>query len=65
MDIHSCSVNHGNRAGVQLARLGAAGAFLAVVDVPVGSCAQAQGQGLPPPLGRGRGGGVAGSLTPR
>ena len=30
---------------MQLARLGAAGAVLAVVDVPVGPCAQAQGQG--------------------
>ena len=30
-----------------------------------GSCAQAQGQGLTPPLRQGRGGGVAGSVTPR
>ena len=31
----------------------------------VGSCAQAQDQESLPPSGRGRGGGVAGSLTPR
>ena len=30
---------------IQLARLGAAGAILVVVDVPVGTCAQAQDQG--------------------
>ena len=33
--------------------------------VLVGPCAQAQGLGLRPPLGRGTGGGVTGSLTPR
>ena len=34
-------------------------------DGAVGPCTQVHGQGCLPPLGRGRGGGDAGSLTPR
>ena len=41
---------------------------MSVLDVEgsdfLGLCAQAHGQGLPPPLRRGRGGGDAGSLLP-
>ena len=51
-------------AGGQLARSGAAGASLAVVDVPVGPCAQTPGPGLTPAIRARRGGGSLGSLTP-
>ena len=38
--------------------------FMALRDEFLGPCTQVHGQGVPPPSGRGRGGGDAGSLLP-